>query len=123
MQALVFNQALMFNRGHALMQKMQQYAPYVLIAVLTFMVSIGLSFAAGTLDASSAGQALSGAYSAVNDLTGGYGKALVMVIGFIVTVFSILATQATGPVLKFIGIAIFLSMGLGAALTLSGAQI
>src|SRR5258708_30278958 len=44
-------------------------------------------------------RSLKAAYTAVDDLTGGYGKALVLSIGFIVTVFGILASQATGPVL------------------------
>lgn len=121
--SITFNQTALQNRGHEALQTMKKYLPFILMGLLALLAFIGFSHAAGTLDANAEGQALAAAYNKVNDLTGGYGKALVISIGFIVTVFAILASQATGPVLKFIGIAIFLSMGLGAALTLAGATI
>ena len=98
-------------------------APKAMAAGLVIVGVADMAIAAGTLGATSQGQALKSAYDAMNDLSGGYGKALAMVIAFLITFFAMLASQATGPVLKFMGLAVFGSMGLGAALTLSGAYI
>lgn len=98
-------------------------APYIATGMLVTLGVMHAAQAVGTLDASASGQALKLAYDAVNDLTGGYGKALVMTVGFIATMFGVLAAQATGPLLKFIGIAIFASMGLAASFTLAGSLI
>lgn len=116
-------QAATLAKVQSFKQTFFKYLPYILIAVLAIVGLAAMAHAVGTLDATSKGQALKSAYSAVDDLTGGYGKALVLSIGFIVTIFGILASQATGPVLKYIGIAIYASMALGAAFALGGALI
>lgn len=105
------------------LSKVKNSAPYFATGLLVTIGVMQAANAVGTLDASSSGQALKLAYDAVNDLTGGYGKALVMTVGFIATMFGVLAAQATGPLLKFIGIAIFASMGLAAAFSLAGSLI
>lgn len=109
--------------GKYLFNKTKHSAPYIATALLISIGVMGAAKAVGSLDASADGQALKLAYDAVNDLTGGYGKALVMTVGFIATMFGVLAAQATGPLLKFIGIAIFASMGLAASFTLAGSLI
>ena len=125
MTSLTINAAVAANhtKAQAFLQTFFKYLPYALIAMLAVIGLMEAAHAVGTLDATAKGQALKAAYTAVDDLTGGYGKALVLSIGFIVTVFGILASQATGPVLKYIGIAIYASMALGAAFALGGALI
>ena len=111
------------TKAQAFKRTLFKYLPFLLIAALAVIGLMDMAHAVGTLDGAAKGQALKAAFDAVDDLTGGYGKALVLSIGFIVTVFGILASQATAPVLKYIGIAIYMSMGLGAALPLGGALI
>lgn len=111
------------NNGKSLFTKTKHSAPYMAIGLLASIGVMHAAQAVGSLDASADGQALRLAYDAVNDLTGGYGKALVMTVGFIATTFGVLAAQATGPLLKFIGISIFASMGLAASFTLAGSLI
>ncbi|MCW5632767.1 MAG: hypothetical protein KIT17_05460 [Rubrivivax sp.] len=94
-----------------------RFAGYALFA----LALLGAAFAA--LAAGTGGTALQAAYTAVNDMVGGYGKQLLTVIGFAVAAIGYMATNATGVVMKFIGFAIFLGVGLAAAVGLVGAVI
>jgi hypothetical protein len=93
-------------------------AAFVMMAALVAMAAIG-----GAEAATTAGDSLKAAYDTLNGLSAGYGKQLVVLVGFIATAFGMLASQATGPVLKFMGVVIFLAVGLGAGITLSGGLI
>jgi hypothetical protein len=73
--------------------------------------------------AGSGGTALQAAYTTVNDMIGGYGKQLLVTLGFIVASIGYLAANATSVIMKFIGYAIFLGVGLSAAVSLVGAVI
>jgi hypothetical protein len=94
-----------------------RFTGYALFA-LALLVAAFTALAAGT-----GGTALQAAYTAVNDMVGGYGKQLLTVIGFAVAAIGYMATNATGVVMKFIGFAIFLGVGLAAAVGLVGAVI
>ena len=63
------------------------------------------------------------AFDLLNDIVGGYGKQLLVLVGFIAAAFALLAVNATSAILKFIGFVIFLAVALGAAVSLSGAII
>jgi hypothetical protein len=89
---------------------------------LAFAVLLTL-LAFGAMAAGTTGAALQQAYTALNDMVGGYGKQILMLMGFTLTAFGYLATNASGVVMKFIGYAIFLGVGLAAATTLVGAVI
>ncbi len=115
--------ALTRKNASALMGTVKKQLPFMVMGALATVGVMEVAQAVGTLDAQSKGQALASAYNAVDDLTGGYGKALVMSITFVSTIFSVMASQATGPVLKFIGTAIFASMALGAGFVLAGAML
>jgi len=91
---------------------------FILIAALATLAAISGANAAGTT-----GLALKPAFDALNDIVGGYGKQILILVGFIAAAFAVLASQATGAILKFIGFTIFLAVGLGAAAGLSGAVI
>lgn len=69
------------------------------------------------------GAALKPAFDAINDIVGGYGKQIIVIVAFVAAVLGAMALNATGAILKFLGIILFLSFGLGVALTLSGAVI
>jgi hypothetical protein len=75
------------------------------------------------ISAGTTGTALQPAFDALNDLVGGYGKQLLVLVGFVAAAFAVMAANAASAVLKFIGYVIFLAVGLTAALTLSGAVI
>lgn len=94
-----------------------RFAGHALLALALLVVAF-TALAAGT-----GGTALQAAYTAVNDMVGGYGKQLLTVIGFAVAAIGYMATNATGVVMKFIGFAIFLGVGLAAAVGLVGAVI
>jgi hypothetical protein len=94
-----------------------RFTGYALFALALLVVAF-TALAAGT-----GGTALQAAYTAVNDMVGGYGKQLLTVIGFAVAAIGYMATNATGVVMKFIGFAIFLGVGLAAAVGLVGAVI
>jgi hypothetical protein len=113
MNAMTFPTLFSFNVNSA----MRRHAQSLAFAVLLLMVA-GFALAAGT-----GGSALQAAYTSVNDMIGGYGKQLLTVIGFAVAAIGYMATNATGVVMKFIGFAIFLGVGLAAAVGLVGATI
>lgn len=115
--------ALTRKSASAMVRTVKKQLPFMVMGALAAVGVMEVAQAVGTLDAQSKGQALASAYNAVDDLTGGYGKALVMSITFVSTIFSVMASQATGPVLKFIGTAIFASMALGAGFVLAGAML
>jgi hypothetical protein len=73
--------------------------------------------------ATTTGTALQAAYQALDDLAGGYGKQIIVLVAFITAVFGIIAMNATSVIVKYIGVLVFLSVGLGAGITLSGATI
>jgi hypothetical protein len=91
----------------------------MLVALAALLFCIGnLAFGAGTT-----GAALQPAFDALNELTGGYGKQLLVIVGFVAAAFSLLAANATSAILKFIGYVVFLAVGLTAGITLSGAML
>lgn len=85
--------------------------------VLTFMLTCVVQ-AGGTT-----GAALKPAFDMLNDIVAGYGTQLLVLVGFVAAAFAVMAVNATGAILKFIGFVIFLAVGLGAAIGLSGAVI
>ena len=92
-----------------------------LTAVFLTLGLMLLAFQVGA--ATNTGPALQSAYTALNDLVNGYGKQVLTLIGFVIAAFGFLASNATGVIAKFIGYAIFLGVGLAAALVLVGATV
>jgi hypothetical protein len=80
-----------------------------------------LTFDAGA--AGTSGTALQSAYTALNDMVNGYGKQLLTVIGFAVAAIGFIASNATSVIMKFVGYAIFLGVGLAGATSLVGAVV
>lgn len=91
---------------------------FALISVLAFLAAMQGANAAGVT-----GAALKPAFDAVNDIVGGYGKQLLVLVGFVAAGFSILASNAASAMLKFIGYIIFLGVALGIAVVVSGAVV
>lgn len=89
--------------------------------MLTALVLVAASFAA--FAAGNGGAALQAAYDQVNDMASGYGKQLIILIGFIMTLLAWYSSNSSGPILRFIGLAIFASVGLAAALAIAGAPV
>lgn len=96
----------------------KKHAGTALMVILAIMCLMQLSHAA-----TATGTALKPAFDTLNDLTNGYGKQLLVLVGFVGAGLAMLAAQAMGAVMKFIGFIVFLAVGLGAAVTLSGALI
>lgn len=90
---------------------------FALIAVLALMAAFSADAAGVT------GIALKPAFDAINDIANGYGKQLLVLVGFVAAAFAVLAANAASAIMKFIGYIIFLAVGLTAALALSGAVI
>lgn len=88
------------------------------LAVLALLI---LAFDVGA--ATNTGTALQAAYNSLNDMINGYGKQLLTVIGFGVAAIGFIAANATSVIMKFVGYAIFLGVGLAGAVTLVGAVI
>lgn len=82
-----------------------------------------LAVIAGAIAAGTGGTALQGAYTLFNDMVNGYGKSLLLSIGFALTLIAWWATQATGVILKFVGWSIFAAVGLPAAIAMVGAVV
>jgi len=92
------------------------------ITTLLFaMALVVLAFQVGA--ATNTGTALQSAYSTLNDMVNGYGKQLLTVIGFGVAAIGFIASNATSVIMKFVGYAIFLGVGLAGAITLVGAVV
>jgi hypothetical protein len=73
--------------------------------------------------AGNTGTALQGAFEELNAMVNGYGKQILILMGFTIAAISYIATNAAGVVMKFIGYAIFLGAALAAAITLVGAVV
>jgi len=93
------------------------FLAFVLIAVLSCLAVFSVQAAGVT------GVALKPAFDAINDIANGYGKQLLVLVGFVAAAFAVLAANAASAIMKFIGYIIFLAVGLTAALALSGAVI
>jgi hypothetical protein len=73
--------------------------------------------------ATNTGTALQAAYTQLDDMINGYGKQLLTVVGFAVAAIGFIAANATSVIMKFVGYAIFLGVGLAGAVTVVGAVI
>lgn len=82
-----------------------------------------LMMAFGAMAATTGGVALQSAFTMLDEMVMGYGKSLLTVIGFAVAAIGYLAANATSVIMKFVGYAIFLAVGLPAAVGLVGAVI
>ncbi|HQR19506.1 MAG TPA: hypothetical protein PKV98_01480 [Burkholderiaceae bacterium] len=89
--------------------------------VAAALIALLVAFAATA--ATTTGTALKPAFDMLNDIVGGYGMQLLVLVGFVAAAFAVMAVNATGAILKFIGFIVFLAVGLGAAMALSGAVI
>ena len=88
------------------------------------MLALALMFLAFTaIAANNGGVALQAAYNTLNDMVNGFGKQLLTVIGFAVAAIGFIASNATSVIMKFVGYAIFLGVGLAGAVALVGAVI
>lgn len=101
--------------------RMPAVKPELLWAFLGALALMLVAFGAGA--ATNNGTALQSAYTALNDMVNGYGKQLLTVMGFGVAAIGYMAANATSIIMKFVGFAIFLGVGLAAAVTLVGAVI
>ncbi len=88
------------------------------LSLALLCLCITAAYAAGT-----GGAALQATFTMVNDMIGGYGKQLLTVLAFAFALIGYLASNATSVVLKFVGFAIFASVGLGAAIAIVGATV
>ena len=95
--------------------------PRVTPALMFALALMVLAFTA--ISANNNGVALQAAYNTLNDMVNGFGKQLLTVMGFIVAAIGFIASNATSVIMKFVGYAIFLGVGLAAAVTLVGAVI
>jgi hypothetical protein len=77
----------------------------------------------GATAATNDGTALQEAFETLDGMANGYGKQILILMGFVMCGIAFIATNAAGVVMKFIGYAIFLGAGLGAAVNLVGAVI
>lgn len=90
-------------------------------SALFVLALMALTFDAGA--AGVTGTALKDAYDALNAMVNGYGKQLLTVIGFAVAAIGFIASNATSVIMKFVGYAIFLGVGLAGATSLVGAVV
>jgi hypothetical protein len=92
--------------------------------VTAFFFALGLLLLAFQVGAATNdGTALQAAFTALNDMVNGYGKQLLTLIGFAVAAIGFIASNATSVIMKFVGYAIFLGVGLAGAITLVGATV
>ncbi len=90
-------------------------------ALMLALALLALAFTA--VAANNGGVALQAAYTTLNDMVNGFGKQLLTVIGFAVAAIGFIASNATSVIMKFVGYAIFLGVGLAGAVALVGAVI
>lgn len=94
------------------------------LAVAGLVLAIGILAAMTATASATTGAALKPAYDAINDMIGGYGKSLLVVIAFFVVLAGwFVSSQATGMVMKFVGFSVFGGVGLAAAIALTGAVV
>jgi hypothetical protein len=98
-------------------------SPRIRNAILLNFLVLGCFMGINAMAAGTGGTAIQAAYNAVNDMVNGYGKQLLMVIGFAVAAIGYMAANATSVVMKFIGFAIFLGVALPAGVGLAGATV
>lgn len=113
------------NSGRARLHSARQWqspSGALLLPALLMLVALSL-VAFGVGAAGTTGAALEGAYDALDDMVNGYGKQLLTVIGFAVAAIGFIASNATSVIMKFVGYAIFLGVGLAGATSLVGAVV
>lgn len=91
--------------------------------IALFAVALALFAPMAAQAATNTGTALLPAFTALNDMVGGYGKQLMVLVGFFLGAIGIMLAQAASALMKFVGYTIFLGTGLAAAMTVSGAVI
>jgi len=91
------------------------------LSALFLLAVMAMAFDAGA--AGVTGTALKDAFDALDAMVNGYGKQLLTVIGFAVAAIGFIASNATSVIMKFVGYAIFLGVGLAGATSLVGAVI
>jgi hypothetical protein len=91
------------------------------IALLAVVLAMFAPMAAHA--ASNTGTELQAAFTSLNGMVGGYGKQIMVLVGFFLGAIGIMLAQAASALMKFVGYAIFLGTGLTAAMTVSGAVI
>ncbi len=69
------------------------------------------------------GLPLKATYDALNDLSSGYGKQLIMVIAFTGALITLSTLKGMAAVVSFVGVAVFASVGLAVGLGIAGALI
>ncbi len=69
------------------------------------------------------GTVLKTTYDTLNDLIGGYGKQLIMVIAFTGALITLATLKGMQAVVSFVGVAVFASVGLAVATGIAGALI
>lgn len=87
------------------------------------LAAVALLAAFSATAATNDGTALQAAFETLDGMANGYGKQILILMGFVICGIAFLATNAAGVVMKFIGYAIYLGAGLGAAITLVGAVV
>ena len=90
---------------------------------LLLLAAVALLAAFSATAATNDGTALQAAFETLDGMANGYGKQILILMGFVICGIAFLATNAAGVVMKFIGYAIYLGAGLGAAITLVGAVV
>lgn len=90
---------------------------------LGWVLLLAMGFFLAAHAATNDGTELKAAFDAMDGLVNGYGKQLLVLIGFALTAMGYFATNTSSVVMKFVGYAIYLGTALGAAVTLTGTLI
>lgn len=94
---------------------------FSLLAMLAFALALMAPMAVQA--AGTTGTELLPAFNTLNNMVGGYGKQIMVIVGFFLGAIGIMVAQAASALMKFVGYAIFLGTGLTAAITVSGSMI
>jgi hypothetical protein len=89
-----------------------------LLVLFAMLAITGVAQAAGTT-----GTVLQPTYNLLNDLANGYGKQIIILVGFVAAMLALVALRGFAPILGYIGFAIFAGVGLALGLGVAGALI
>jgi hypothetical protein len=73
--------------------------------------------------ATNTGTVLAPTYTLLDDLAGGYGKQIIILIGFLAAMISLVSLRGFAPILGYIGFVIFAGVGLALGVGVGGAVI
>lgn len=93
------------------------------VQILAIFSLFSLAIFNPAMAATNTGTVLQPTFDLLNEMSGGYGKQIIILVGFIAALISLVSLRGFSPILGYIGMAIFAGVGLAMGTGIAGALI